>query len=70
MISSIRNPWIRRSLLIAYTPFYTVIITVCHVLEPFETYFRENFRDDCSQIAAEFVDDCHTIRNGWRGPKR
>jgi hypothetical protein len=63
LISQIRNPWIRRPLVVLLGPPTMFLAILCDVLAPLEEYVRNELLDN--------VDSCwRDLVAAWRGPRK
>jgi hypothetical protein len=62
-ISQIRNPWVRRPLVVVYGAPYVVVMTLLAILAGFLEGVMYAY-----EYAAEFLDDLFgPLRSAWRG---
>lgn len=64
MISTIRNPWVRRPLVVLVCPFYWLVVLFISLLAAGETAVRELWQNR-SPLYGEL---CDALRDAWRGP--
>lgn len=62
MISTIRNPWIRRPLVVLLGPPVMLMAMMCDLLAPLEEYLLDEFVENVRSYERDLVDAWHGRR--------